>query len=94
MCHFWAQNGPFAPFFFGKIINITFIYLLAPFIVQSFKKILPADPQLEDMQFLRPKWPISLNKIFFFFFFFSENLLISPVSFIHAIYMPKIKVRY
>ena len=81
MCHFWAQNGPFAPFFFfWKIINITFIYLLAPFIVQSFKKILPADPELEDMQFLGPKWPISLNKIFFF----SENLLISLVSFIHA----------
>ena len=67
-------------FFFWKIINITFIYLLAPFIVQSFKKILPADAELEDMQFLGPKWPISLNKIFFF----SENLLISLVSFIHA----------
>ena len=32
--------------FFWKIINITLIYLLAPFIVQNFKKILPADPQL------------------------------------------------
>ena len=38
MCHFWAQNGQFAPknFFFEKIINITLIYLLAPFIVQNF----------------------------------------------------------
>ena len=40
MHHFWAQNGPFAPlfffFFFGKIINIIFIYLLAPSIVQNF----------------------------------------------------------
>ena len=35
MHHFWAQIGPFAPkqFFFGKIIKIILIYLLAPFIV-------------------------------------------------------------
>ena len=48
MHHFWAQNGPFALniFFFSKIIDITLIYLLAPFIVQNFKKILPADPEL------------------------------------------------
>ena len=35
ICHFWVQNGPFAFFFFLKIINITLIYLLAPFIVQK-----------------------------------------------------------
>ena len=49
MHNFWAQNGPFNPhklFFFLKIINIILIYLLAPFIVQNFKKILPADPEL------------------------------------------------
>ena len=48
MHHFWAQNDPFAPnkknFF--ENINIIFIYLLAPFIVQSFKKILTADAEL------------------------------------------------
>ena len=34
--HFWAQNGIFAPNkFFWKIIHITFIYLLAPFIEQN-----------------------------------------------------------
>ena len=33
---FWAQNGPFALIFFWKIINITLIYLLVPFIVQNF----------------------------------------------------------
>ena len=40
ICHFWAQNGPFAPkqIFFWKIINIILIYLLAPFIGQNFKK--------------------------------------------------------
>ena len=32
--------------FLKKIINIIFIYLLAPFIVQNFKKILTADPEL------------------------------------------------
>ena len=67
---------------FWKIIKITLIYLLAPFIVQNFKKILPADPQLwgcaifghKMTQF--PKWE-----------FFSENLFMSLVSFIHA-YLP------
>ena len=37
MHHFWAQNGPFAPNCFLKIINIILIYLLASFIVQNFK---------------------------------------------------------
>ena len=48
MCHSWPQNGPFAPnkTFFGKIINIILIYLLAPSIVQNFKKILQPDPKL------------------------------------------------
>ena len=48
MCHFWAQNGPF---YLNKIllvqaIIITFIYLLVLFIVQNFKKVLTADPEL------------------------------------------------
>ena len=48
MCHFLIQNGPFAPpqFFFSKIINIILIYLLGFFVVQNFKKILQADPEL------------------------------------------------
>ena len=46
MRHFWAQNGPFAPIFFWKIISIILIYLLAPFIVENIKKILLADPEL------------------------------------------------
>ena len=32
--------------FFWKIINIILIYLLASFIVQNLKQILPADPEL------------------------------------------------
>ena len=57
MRHFWAQNGPFAPnkIFFWKIINITLMYLLAPFIVQNFKKILMVDPELRGSTILWPK---------------------------------------
>ena len=38
--HFQAQNGPLAQnnIFFGKTINIIFMYLFAPFIMQIFKK--------------------------------------------------------
>ena len=32
--------------FFVQTVIITFIYLLALFIVQNFKKILPANPEL------------------------------------------------
>ena len=48
MCHFRAQNGSFVlkKFFLIQTIIITFIYLLAFFIVQNFKKILTADPEL------------------------------------------------
>ena len=65
--------------FFWKIINIILIYLLAPFIGQNLKKILPADPELWGCAIFGPKmahfpkWE-----------FFSENLLMSLVSFIHA----------
>ena len=44
MHHFWSQNGQLSlNNFFVKIINIFLIYLLAPFIVQNFKKNLPPD---------------------------------------------------
>ena len=44
---FWIQNGSFAPIFFlEKIMNIIFIYPLAPFVVINLKKILKADPGL------------------------------------------------
>ena len=45
----WPQDGPFSPNknFLGKIINIVFIYLLAPFTVQNLKKKnFNADPEL------------------------------------------------
>ena len=40
---------------FWKIINIILIYLLAPFIVQNLKKILPADPELWGCANFGPK---------------------------------------
>ena len=48
MCHFWIQNGPFAlnKNFSVKTINVNFIYLLALFLVQKFKKILRENPDL------------------------------------------------
>ena len=41
--------------FFWKIINIILIYLLAPFIKQNFKKILPPDPELWGWVIFGPK---------------------------------------
>ena len=81
MCHFWAKNGPFVlnKFFLVQTIIITFIYLLALFIVQNLKKFLQRIQSYENVQFLGPKWPIFPNENFF-----SENLLMSLVSFIHA----------
>ena len=75
MCHFRAQDGPFAPIFFLKIINIILIYLLAPSLCKIFKKFFQRIQSYEDAQFLA-HFPKSE--------FFSENLLMSLVSFIHA----------
>ena len=50
--------------FFWKTIIILLICLLATFIVQNLKWILPVDPEL-NVQFLGPKWPISPNENFF-----------------------------
>ena len=48
MCHFRAENGPFAmnKFFLVQTIITTFIYLLGLFIVQNLKNILTPDPEL------------------------------------------------
>ena len=63
MCHFWAQNYPFAPNkkVLLKIINITFIYLLAPFIVKNLK----CGPRVKMMcHFWTQSW--SICKTIFF----------------------------
>ena len=48
-----------------QTIIITFIYLLALFIVQNLKKFLQRIQSYEDAQFLDPKWPICPNENFF-----------------------------
>ena len=65
--------------FFWKIINITLFYLLAQFIVQNLKKILPTDPELWGCAIFGPKMSHFPKREFL-----SENLLMSLVSFIHA----------
>ena len=66
MCHFWAHNDPFVmnKIFLVQTI-ITFIYLLALFIVQNLKKFLQRIQSYEDVPFLGPKWSICPKQIFF-----------------------------
>ena len=64
MHHFLVQNGPHTlifHFFFWKTINIILIYLLGPFIVQHFLKILPADPELVMHNFWAQNGPFLQN---------------------------------
>ena len=72
MCHFQAQNGQFVldNFFLVQTIIITFIYLLALFIVQNLKKLLLWIQSYEDAPFLGPKQSICPRQ------FFLENYLI------------------
>ena len=64
---FSVPKWPICPekFFLVQTIIITFIYLLALFIVQNLKKFLQRIQSYEDAQFLGPKWPISPNENFF-----------------------------
>ena len=89
MHYFWTQNGSFALIFFREIITLILIYLLAPFIVQNLKKILPVDRELWGCATFGPKmahfpkWDF-LQKTCQWALFLSFM----------PIYMPKIKVRY
>ena len=68
MCYFQAQNGPFVlnKIFLVQTIIITFIYLLALFIVQNLKKFLQQMQNYDDTPFLDPKWSICPKHFFFF----------------------------
>ena len=57
MCHFQAQNGTFAlnKIFLVQTIIITFVYLLALFIVENLKKFLQQIQSYEDAPFFGPK---------------------------------------
>ena len=63
MCHFQDQNGPSVMNNFLGVQNIiiTFIYLLALFIVLNFKKIWQRIQSYENAPFLGPKWSICPN---------------------------------
>ena len=60
VCHFYAQNGPLVmnEIFLVQTIIITFIYLLAIFIVQNLKKFLQRIHSYDDAPFSGPKWSI------------------------------------
>ena len=51
--------------FLVQTIVITFIYLLAIFIVQNLKKFLQRIQNYDDAPFLGPKWTICPKQIFF-----------------------------
>ena len=51
--------------FLVQTIIITFIYLLALFIVQNLKKFLQQIQSYEDAPFLSPKWSICPKQNFF-----------------------------
>ena len=51
-------------FFLVQTIIITFIYLLALFIVQNLKKFLQQIQSYEDAPFLGPKWSICPKQFF------------------------------
>ena len=67
MCHFRAQNTPIwtEQNFLVQTIIITFIYLLALFIVQNLKKIRTADPELWECAIFGPKMVHLPQTIFF-----------------------------
>ena len=64
---FQAQNGPFVmnKNFLVETIIITFIYILALFIVQNLKKFLLWIQSYEDAPFLDPMWSICPKQNFF-----------------------------
>ena len=67
MCHIWGPKWSICPkqTFFWKTIKTVLIYLLAPFIVENFKKILPSDPELWGSPILGLKMSHSPNENFF-----------------------------
>ena len=70
-------------FFLVQTIIITFIYLLALFIVQNLKKFLPQIQSYEDAPFLGPEWSICPK-------FFFGKLLISFSSIYQLLSLCKI----
>ena len=78
------QNGPKWPIcleqiFFGANVVITFIYLLAIFIVQNLKEFLQRIQNYDDAPFLGPKWSIFPKQFFFGKLLHHSHVPISPI---------------
>ena len=81
MCHFLAQNSPFVlnKNFLLQTIVIIFIYRLALFIVQNYKKFLQRIQNCDGAPFLYPKWSIfPKQKVFLKNYYYHSHLPISP----------------
>ena len=88
ICHFQAQNDQFVlnKFFLVQTIIITFIYLLALFIVQNFKKILTVNPELWGCTIFGPKM-VHLPQIYFFWKIIKIILIYLLAPFIVQIFL-------
>ena len=66
MCHFQAQNDPFVlnKIFLAQTITITFIYLLAFFIVENLKKFLQQIQSYKMCHFWAQNGLFAPNKFF------------------------------
>ena len=79
---------PQISFFFGKTTNKISMYLLAPFILQNFNKILRADPELWGCAISGPK----MIHLFWKNFFWYKPLLLRYVHLpIEPFYCAKFK---
>ena len=78
--HFRDQNGPFVlnENFLVQTTVITFIYLLALFIVHNLRKFLQRIQNYDDASFLDPKWSICPNNFFLGNYYYHSHLPISP----------------
>ena len=84
-CKIFKKFQSYEPFVLKKIvlvqtIIITFIYLLALFIVQNLKKFLQRIQSYEDVPFLGPKWSICPKQIFFGKLLISFSSTYQPLS--------------
>ena len=88
MCHFRAQNSPFVlnKFFLVQTIIITFIYLLALFIVQNLKKFLQQIQSYKDAPFLGQQWPFVMNK-----FFLVQTIIITFIYLLALFFVQNLK---
>ena len=83
MCHFRAQNDPFVlnKFFFVQTIIVTFICLLALFIVQNFYKNYYSPSRVIRMHhFWAQNGPFAPNKFFFGKLLISFSSTYQPLS--------------